>query len=173
MDKALSSDEVSMLVGYKANYLNYRDFARYNNIYDAMGKYRALILLYLSKPSYGHFTCVFERDNNTIEFFDSIGTFKLPDDELELISEEQRVINNEVKPHLLKLLYDTKKHIEYCDFPLQSKNPNIKTCGRHVAIRLHLRFLNIDEYIDLMNYLTKKLNLRSIDELVTMLTSFV
>lgn len=163
MNKSLNSTEVLKLINGKANYLNYRDFTKYNNIFDAMGKHKALILLYLSKYNYGHYVCIFQRNNKTIEFFDSLG-FDMPDDEFNFISDEERYKNNELIPHVIKLLYKSGLKIENNIDQLQQFNT--QTCGRHVAVRLLLRNMKIDDYVKLM----KSTNLTP-DELVYFLTN--
>lgn len=147
-DRALTNEEVIKLSGGKCNYLNYKDLTQYDNIFDAMGKHKALVLLYLSKNNYGHFTCVFCRDKNIIEMFDSFG-FDMPDDEFEYIPYEERLKNNELFPYLTKLLYESGKQIEVNEDQLQDFKA--KTCGRHVACRLRLRNMKIEDYVKLMN----------------------
>lgn len=164
MDKSLSNKEVLKLINGKANYLNYREFTKYDNIFDAMGPHKALILLYLSSFNYGHFVCIFQRDN-VIEFFDSLG-FDMPDDEFKFINPEQRIINNEAYPHVIKLLFKSGLRIENNIDKLQKMKS--KTCGRHVACRLRLRNMNIDDYVKLM----KSTNL-SPDELVYYITDVI
>ena len=162
MDRALTNDEVLKLCNYKCNYLNYKELTGYENINDAMGEYGALVLLYLSKENYGHYTCVFVRDKNTIEMFDSFG-FEMPDDEFKYIEKKERIKNSEIYPYLTKLLYDSGKKIEVNVDQLQAFEA--KTCGRHVAVRLRLRDINIDDYVKLMK--STKL---TPDELVIYLT---
>lgn len=165
MDRALTSDEVIRLCNGKCNYFNYTELTKITNIFDALGKYKAFILLYLSSKNYGHFTCVFQYKNGTIEMFDSFG-FEMPDDEFNYISMDQRKMNNEVYPYLTKLLYESGCKIEINIDQLQDFEA--KTCGRHVAVRLNLRNLDIDSYVKLM----KSTNLTP-DELVLYLTDVI
>lgn len=160
----LSGNDMMKALNYKCNLLTYTELTKYNNIFDAMGEYKVLILLYLSKKNYGHWTTVFERDNGNIEFFDSYGY--LMDDELKLIKNLNfKTLSSQNKPYLTYLLYKSKRSIEYNNYQFQEKNKRIATCGRHVLIRLKFKYLTIDEYI---NYI-KDININP-DIIVSFLT---
>lgn len=162
--KSLSGGELLKLVNRKANLMTYPQLTKYDDIDKAMGKYKALILLYETKQNYGHWTCVFKRNNNTIEHFDSYGM--KPDDELAFIPEYFRIVSNQELPHLTALLYKSGYNVEYNDKKLQIQKKDVNTCGRWVAMRIIFRNMNIDDFIELF----KGTKYYSSDDLITLIT---
>jgi len=161
--KSFSEDELLKLVDYKANLLSYPELSKYNNIFEAMGKHKALILIYLSKENYGHWVCVFEHKNGSIEFFDPYSM--KPDDEIKYIPSNFRKISGQNVPHLTALLYNTGRQIIYNEYKLQKLVNDNNTCGRWVGMRLILRHLSIKQFAKL--FMNKKIGS---DFLVTLLT---
>lgn len=162
--KSLSSNDLLKLVNYKANLMTYPELTKFRTIDEALGPHKALIILYETRKNYGHWCCVFRRNNKIIEFFDSYGL--LPDDELKFIPEHFRDLNNERLPHLTVLLYKSEAQIEYNDKQLQQKMKDINTCGRWVGLRLILRELPIDTF----NYMFTKYKFINADDIVTILS---
>jgi len=145
MKYSLSGDDIKRLTDGKCNIMTYPELNKYNSIRDVLGKYKALVILYLTSSNYGHWVCVFERDNNTIEFFDSYGYF--PDDELNVIQDKVKRELNQMYPQLTKLLYNSGyKKIEYNEKQLQKFSPDINTCGRWVCIVLALRHMPLKQF---------------------------
>ena len=143
---ALSNGDIYKLLDGKCNILTYPELTKYDDIDSAMGKYKALVLLYLSKQNYGHWICVFQRNNNTIEFFDPYGFF--PDDELQFIPEHFREVSGQKYPHLTYLLAKCKyQKIEYNNTRLQKLENNVNTCGRWCVVRLMLRNISIEKFV--------------------------
>ena len=147
-EKPLSGEEVLKICDNKANLLTNRDLLKNNNIDDALGKYGALILLYESKPGFGHWVTVFRRDKNTLEFFDAIAKPGIPDSELKFISKDFKYKSGQTHPHLLKLMADTGNKIIYNDTKLQRMHNDINTCGRWVGMRLKLRSWSIEKFAE-------------------------
>lgn len=149
---SLSGNQVLKLVNNKANLMTYTELTKYNNIFDCFGKHKALILLYVTTHNYGHWVCLIKHNNKHIEFFDSYGF--IVDDELDFISKEFRKESNQIHRYLTYLLYKSGAQIEYNHAQLQkfTTDPNnqISTCGRHVATRINLMDIPLDDYIDLM-----------------------
>lgn len=161
---SLNEEDMLDLVDGKAKIMTYSELTNYDDIDDALGKHGAIILLYESEKYYGHWTALFKR-GNVIEFFDSYGL--KPDDELKMIPDNFRRVNNMELPHLTALLYYSPKkyRISYNEHYLQELNPDINTCGRWVAMRLIFRDLTLRKFIDLLRH--RKWNL---DDLVTIVT---
>ena len=151
MNEPLSDRELLSLVEGKANLLTYDEFAKYDNIDAALGKYGALIILYLTDQNMGHWTCVFRNQDYDLEFFDSYG-YK-PDDEFAFIPEFFRAYYQQIKPHLSKLLYDSGYGIIYNEHPLQSSESFLRgedppsTCGYWVACRLNARDKPLEQFV--------------------------
>jgi hypothetical protein len=143
---SLSGEDIVNLLDYKCNLVAYPDIRRFNSINELLGKYKKCIILYLNNKNYGHWTCIYEYDG-TIFFFDSYGI--KPNGQLNWIPNH---MNKELKQdhkHLLKLLYDSKKPIEYNEYPLQKFGNGINTCGKWVVFRLKYPFLSVNEFKNL------------------------
>ena len=169
MEKSLSGNEICESLNNQVKIMTYKTLTKYNDIFKAMGKHKAICLLYETKKNYGHWVCVFQR-GNVIEHFDSYNY--MPDDELDFIPENFKIMNETNFPHLTKLLYKSGCNIHYNDYRLQKHGQNINTSGRHCVMRLLLRNLSIDEYYKIMKDLKKKFNY-DYDELITILTRFI
>ena len=128
-------------------------------------------MLYMSKPNYGHWICVIKHLDR-IEFFDPYGEPNLPDEELKLINDDVKNITNQNYPYLSKLLYNSNYPIEYNNYPFQEHNLDIKTCGRHCIVRILFKNLLLDEYYNLMSWLSINSGL-NYDQLVTYITSYL
>lgn len=141
-----SEDEILTLVDHKANLVLYPDIKQYRSIDHLLGPYGAVIILYITGQSgstvYGHWTCLFRIDNNTLEWFDPYGM--KPDQELYM---------SKIKyPFFLSnLLKQSHYNIIYSIHRLQStKNMSISTCGRFVGLRIQLRNIPIKEFARLL-----------------------
>lgn len=164
---SLSNEELDEILGKDTLIYRYPMLAKYQNIDDLLGPNRECIILYMTGENYGHWTCLFEAPDGTLEFFDSYGYFI--DDELDFNNDLHfRREQNQDYPHLTWLLYNSGYPISYNQYQFQSDNKDITTCGRHVAVRLLLRHLTLDEYKDFIDSFKD-----DPDTVVTLLTSFV
>jgi hypothetical protein len=161
MDYSLSDTDMLNYMKNRTNLIQYKDIINYDNIDDLLGIYNKCILLYHTKENYGHWTCLY-RVNNTIYFFDSYGV--IPDDELKFLHKDLKEELNSNHRYLTKLLYESKNNIEYNEYQLQKKSPNINTCGRWVLLRLKYPKISIDNFYKII---TKNNNIISNDLLVT------
>lgn len=143
--KALSENDILRLIDGKANLMTYNQLQKCKTLDEALGKDKALVLLYEVAPNYGHWTCVFDR-NGTIEVFDSYGMY--PDDEIDFVPKQFKKLNYKKLRYLSKLLYESKKRIEYNEVPLQSDEEGISTCGRWVIVRLIYRDVPQNKFAD-------------------------
>lgn len=166
MNKSLSGDEILKLINGKGKILTYTQLASYQNIDDVLEPYGCAVILYLSEHYYGHWVCLFKFNDTTIEFFDPYGM--PPDDQLAFIPEHFRKISKQELPHLTALLWKSGKEIEYNDHKLQKDASDINTCGRHVACRIAMKELHIDDYADFINSFTGI----NPDEFVTIMTNY-
>lgn len=164
---SLSNDEILELVDGKANLILYPELSKINNIDEILYPYGACIILFLTKKNYGHWTCIFKVNDNTIEYFDPYGLYI--DNALNFKMDKYfRKINNEDFAHLTYLLYISPYNISFNQYKFQKKLKGVSTCGRHTAMRLILRDLSLDEY---KKFMTNRKY--SPDELVTILTSYI
>jgi len=168
-DIALTNYEIDRILEGKTKILTYTNLPRFNNINQLLEPFKNFILLYLTKPNYGHWVCVLKHPDR-IEFFDPYGGNNIPDNELDMIDHNVKKITNQDYPYLSKLLYDSGYPIEYNNYQFQEHANDINTCGRHCIVRVLFKHLLLDEYYDHMNQLCKKYNM-NYDELVTYITT--
>jgi len=160
---ALSDSQIMNAVNGDANLVLYPDLHKYNSIDQLLGKHGAAIILYESKPSYGHWTCIFKVSPNEIEFFNSYGNSGgahdgVPDGMLNLIPSNFRKESNQDHTYLAKLMYNSPYSLSYNQYNFQKDGTGIKTCGRHVSNRLNMRHLSLDEYYRVMKKYCKEFN---------------
>lgn len=170
LERSLSDDEILDLINREANVLSYSQLEGFGNIDEALGPYKALILLYqTTSPQYGHWVCVFRDKRGKINFFDPLGI--IPDDENKWIPRSKRVVHYDDDKHLTRLLFNNGESIVYNEVPVQKDKEGINTCGRHVALRLLYRDIPQKKYIRDLKEMAKKSKV-PIDHLVSVLTNF-
>jgi|SRR5271154_2028970 len=167
---ALSDREVLKLIDGKANLILYPDLIEYDNIDEILEPYGACIILFEAKPKYGHWCCLFKQNEKLLEFFNPYGGY--PDDSLEYIPMHFRLISNQYYPYLSFLMYYSPYELSYNEYKFQKHGKDIKTCGRHAAMRLVFRHLSLDDYKQLLDFLCKILKM-NYDEIVTLLTGYI
>ncbi len=166
-DIALSDKQLMKLVDGKANLVLYPQLVQYSSIDQMLGEYGATILLFEAQPGYGHWTCLFKR-GNLIEFFNPYGGY--PDDSLKHIPMEFRKVSHQLEPRLSVLLMKSPYQLSYNEHAFQKHARDIKTCGRHCAVRLIYRNLSLENYTAMINRLARNLDLDA-DGVVSMLTA--
>ena len=164
---SLSNDEVMELINGKANLIQYPQLYGINSLDEILEPYGACVILYLTRQNYGHWCCVFKLDNNSVEFFDPYGLF--PDEELKFRMDPNfRKRSHEDIPMLSYLLDSSPYNLSFNHHKFQKRISDVKTCGRHTAMRLICRNISLDDYINLFTN-----NKYDADFLVTMLTAYI
>lgn len=171
-EKLLSDKEVKRLAGPGTKLMLYPQLRDYNNISEAFGKDKKIIILYVNEKSgdsiVGHW-CALSRRGDIVEFDDSYG--KEVDAHLDNFSKDMRIQTGQESNYLTRLLYDYVQgggRVEYGEKQLQNKSMSIATCGRWCGIRLRFHDIPIDEYQAIWKGVKDKgFNL---DEVVTKLT---
>jgi len=166
-DVALSNIDILKLLDYKANIVLYPELFKYRHIDELLEPYGAFILLFEIRPKYGHWTCVFKVDDNTLEFFNPYGGY--PDDSLEYIPDEFREKSHQDHTYLTYLLLTSPYDLTYNEYAFQQEGRNIRTCGRHCVVRVLCRSMDLDTYYRFLKAISEHYNL-SFDEIVTWLT---
>ena len=118
------------------NIIKYSDLANYNSIQQLLPKNKSWkIILIENEHNSGHWTLLL-RYNNTIEWFNSYGTF--PSAELDFISPQQKAMLNQDIKHLNILLTQAlpKFHIIYNKRKLQELKDGVNTCGKWIILRI-------------------------------------
>jgi hypothetical protein len=158
IEHALSGEDILNICNNKAVLHAVSKLKNFNTIDDVLGQYGACILLY-DYPSGepGHWSCIFKRSNNVLEFFCPYGL--KPDDANDITGGP---------PYLTYLINKSRYHILYNDYQLQTYSKSVNVCGRYVGMRLQLRDYPLREFIDLF---TKNKHYNS-DFWITTLTLF-
>lgn len=160
----LSGIDIATLTRGKAVVRLYEDLIKFNNIIDAIGKTKQMIMLFPTQanPGKGHWIAVLYNDvTHTITHFDSYG--------LNIRQELGYSINGVVRENILGQLYkkaiNDGYNVEFNTYPLQQLKNGINTCGRWCAVRCRFSYLNNIEFARLFQRQRMKP-----DVLITMLT---
>lgn len=164
---ALSDKHLFNILDGKNKLVLYPDLINYEDIDQVLGEHGMCTLLFEAKKNYGHWCCLWKLNPHTVSFFNSYGGY--PDDSLKYIPDHYAKIANEDYPYLSLLLDKSPYDLTYNERAYQKKNSDIKTCGRHCAVRLICRNMDDDEYYKYVKYFCKKYNIDP-DEFVTLLT---
>lgn len=166
----LSGRDILEAVDDKTKVILYSAIHQYRNIEQLLEPHDSCVILYETRPRFGHWVCVFlNRDTGVLEFFDPYG--KQIDSQLNHIPKKFRDMTYQNSPYLSRLMLNSPYRLTYNDKPLQKIKNGTNSCGRHVALRLVMRNLSIREY---QKFLTSKLSgPMTPDKMVSMLTAFV
>lgn len=168
---SFSDKDMMKLVDNEANLVTYPQIKKYQTLDQLLGKHRACIILYLQKKSYGHWCCIFERDDEQglINFFDPYGYF--PDDELKFNKQNKNHELGQKMPYLSILMLKDQNRYKYVYNPyrIQTLTDQNNICGRAVGLRLNFRELSDKDFFDLLT----KNKAYDKDTWIIMLTSFV
>lgn len=146
----------------------YGQLKKVNELDDLFGKDGSCILLYESKQDYGHWIAMIQRNDKSVEVFDSYGI--KPDNQLNYINSYWKIKLGQNYPKLTKLLIDSpNKKFIYNQYRLQKMNKNINTCGRYCITRIRLKELSLDAFVTLLREFAKKLKC-TVDDIVTIMT---
>ena len=163
---ALGDDDIHNFFP-KAKILTYDKLKKYQNIDQLLPKEKDyIIILYLNSKYSGHWIALM-KDGKTIEFFDSYGGS--PDSQLSW-NDKNKLESLGVKDaYLTNILNNSDYKVVHNKVKYQKKNSDIKTCGRHISMRI-LNFLKVnvdlENYNKLMEQLKKDLKL-PFDDIVT------
>lgn len=137
-------DLLAMVDG-AATIVSYPDIAKYRTLEELLYPHDAVVILYLQKPDYGHWTLLMRQTapdgSSFLEWFDPYA-WKL-DSELDKIDPAFRRASNQDRPWLSMLIaqsqYAAPGGLFYNKVRLQKMARGINTCGRWVALRCALR----------------------------------
>ena len=149
ISKSLSDQDIRTYLNDKTKIIRYSDLYNYSNIDHLLKPYDHVFILYMTKPTYGHWTLLFKRTPNEIQFFDSYGF--IPDDEFKFVNDEFRVLSNQVHKKLVDMLYHSNYKITYNEYKLQGKDKArpVSTCGRWCIARWLFRHMTEHEFYEM------------------------
>ena len=163
ISKSLSGSEVLKLMDHKCNLVAYSSLHLIKSIDELLGNHRKCVLLYQTSKNYGHYVAVWEY-HNTIFFSDSYGG--IVDSQLKYVPHDMKEELNSNHNYLIRLMYNSGKKVEFNQYELQSRDPEVATCGRHCVERLRFPEISIDEYYKIFKDASKFINK---DELICLL----
>ena len=146
MDYALSGEDVQRLVG-KIRFVKYPDLDQ-ETLSSLFKPRKEVVVLFLTKDtSTGHWICALEHPNKVIEIFDSYGL--TPDGHRKKISEDMLEKLDQKSPQFADLFKtDPSYKLVYNEKALQKQG--VATCGRHIAVRIMHKHMNLQEYLNLV-----------------------
>lgn len=166
MDVALSNEDIERLLNGRCNIVLYPNIHKFETLEQLLYPYDSCVLLFQSKPNYGHWVCITKHEND-IEFFNSYGGY--PDDSLNYINKKYAEESGQDYPYLTKLFLDSGLNLFYNEYKFQEKNKDIKTCGRHCVVRIIHKMYDIYQYKEILDELCEIYG-SNYDGIVTMLT---
>lgn len=170
--KALSNHDIERaLKDEKIKIVQYKDIRRFKTLEELFSGVDAVILLYNSSDTYGHWTVLVKiKGKNMICYHDSYG-LKIDTHSGNYVPQNENLRNNnsESSRYLSQLIIDfMKKHPEidfrYNNYKFQGKGSDNESCGYHVVHRVKRRDLDEDEYYKLFK------NVKNTDNAIILLT---
>lgn len=143
INKSLSATEVLNLLDNKAQFVQYSDIHKIPTIDVLLGPHRKCVLLYQTSKNYGHYVAVWQH-NNIIFFFDSYGG--IVDSQLNFVPHDMKDELNSSHNYLIRLMYNSGMKVQFNQYQLQSREPDVASCGRWTVNRLRFPEISIDEY---------------------------
>lgn len=149
---SFSGEDIHNFTDGKCEIITYPMLLEYDNLFDVFNGKKALVLLYETGPSYGHWCTLLIHPKNKIEFWDSYGL--VPDDEIKFIPKAYRKQSGQDYNHLTALLLNTGCEIEYNHTQMQQHNKDagfeVATCGRWCAARIYFRKVPLTKFIKII-----------------------
>jgi hypothetical protein len=165
MNISLSGNQILNALNGDTQIVTYKDIVKCDTLDDLFGDYDNAVILYLTDNNYGHWTCIFKK-NNVVYFFDSYGT--KPDGQFKNIPDYVNKQNHQTYKYLTDLLLHCPYEVRFNQYKLQKHGDGINTCGRWVIERLRNKDLDENEFAEIF--------IKSgcePDELITLLTKNV
>lgn len=127
--ESLSDADLHQMTGIKV--LTYADLSNYNSLQDVLGEEKACILIFRVTESYGHWVCLLQHDEKTVEFFDSLGYY--PDTELaKTTNKRKRQELGQDFARLTQMINASPFRVIYNKYKLQQNAKAINTCGERL-----------------------------------------
>lgn len=122
---------------------------------------------------YGHWCgLIIHPEIRQIWFFDSYGGF--PDDQLEHIDDDHRVVSNQINRDVGEFLYSMTRRrykIRYNERCIQQLDKNISTCGRYIGLWIK-KDIQPEKFVDWLLDLSNSVQ-QNTDEIITIITNIL
>ena len=150
---SLSDADIRHVLGQDTKIIEFKDMDNYKSVYDLLPNEKDFVVILIEqKDNSGHWVLLL-RDKNRIEQHDSYGCTL--ESELNFVSQAMNRILGQSKKefHDLMKTVNDKDEIVYNKARLQSENPAIATCGRHVCLRalMHNLGYSLEEYLQFLD----------------------
>jgi hypothetical protein len=153
IEKPLSDSDMRLLLGRSTSIITYPKLAYAHDIDDVLDINGRMVLLYLTKSmSAGHWTGVFKRNENEIEFFDPYGG--AIDEQFKWIPDQVEEALGQTSRHLSRLLSQASEDgykVRSNPYQFQAMKRGVNSCGRWVAARMLHPELSIHEFKQLVD----------------------
>lgn len=185
--QSFSDQDLRLLTEDECKILSYDELYNYNTIEQVLDPHGCAIILYLSRPNYGHWTFIqmvppesINGETGVMEIFDSYGY--LPDDEIFILPQqanpqatrEFKEATGQNIPRLTLMIQESPyiRRVIYNSLQLQSMPKShqgaINTCGRWAGVRCVMRHIPLQRFQNL--FINQRLDP---DDYVTLMTMFV
>lgn len=162
---AISDKDINDLLEPDTKIITYPAFGLMKSIDEAFDVLGRCVFLFLTKShTSGHWICMFKRNNNTIEYFDSYG--EKPEEQRKWLTQDMLEELDQSQPYLLNLLKKSGYKVYYNTYPFQSDRDAINTCGKWCLTRLICKDLSNKEFYNFVVSDMKKHKLKSMDDWV-------
>ena len=150
---SLSDTDIRHILGQDTKIVEFKDMDNYESVYDLLPKEKDFVIILIEqKDNSGHWVLLL-RDKNRIEQFDSYGCTL--ESELNFVSAAMnRMLGQSKKEfHDIMKTVDEEDEIVFNKARLQSEDPSIATCGRHVCLRalMHNLGYSLEEYLQFLD----------------------
>jgi len=149
---SLSDADIRHILGQDTKIIEFKDMDNFDSVYDLLPKEKDFVVILIEqKDNSGHWVLLL-RDKNRIEQHDSYGCTL--ESELNFVSQAvNRMLGQSKKEfHDLMKSVNDEDEIVYNKARLQSEDPAIATCGRHVCLRALMFNLgySLEEYLQFL-----------------------
>lgn len=154
LKESLSDEDIKQFFNDRINIIKYSELKNVHSLDQILRDYgRAIILFEIKGLNNGHWTllqsCKDKKTNTPyILFFDSYG-YK-PENELNYIATNIKLMTDQSHGLLLKLLYNQPLVVRYNNLRLQKLAKNINTCGKYCCVKGKYPFLNENEFAEIL-----------------------
>jgi hypothetical protein len=147
-EESLTNDDINKLLS-GTSILTYPELKykqTVDEILDENG--RAVILFLTENENTGHWVAIHKDEDDNIYYFDPYGLD--PEGDKKWIPTQKLQELDEIQPYLSNLLKRSKSKVYSNQYPFQKDKQGISTCGRHCAVRLLYKHLDLDDYLGMI-----------------------